>query len=187
MNETPPLKAFTVAAENVGSQVNLFPDLDAALEYFVEHAGDSVVLPPSPFGRRLKLADRLAKAGVTVGGKNLRDTAKDATAGLTGVNFALADTGTLVLESTDEAIRLATTLPERHFALLDPQKILPDSLAAVAPLREMHQRDPRNYIAYITGPSRTADIERVLTIGVHGPKELHILLLENLSDDFLES
>ena len=50
----------------------------------------------------------------------------------------------------------------------------------------MHQRDPRNYVAYISGPSRTADIERVLTIGVHGPKELFILLVPGLSADLLE-
>src|SRR5690606_27604636 len=96
-----------------------------------------------------------------------------AAAGVTGANFALADTGSVVLESTDEAIRLATTLPERHFVLLDPRKILPDGLAAAPILRRFHQHSERNFLAYITGPSRTADIERVLTIGVHGPRELH--------------
>lgn len=180
------VKAFTMMAENVGSQVSAFADLSEALEYVGRHAGDSLVMPSTPFGERLKLAELLAGSGLNVQTKNLREAASVASAGLTGVNFALADTGTLVLESTAEDIRLATTLPVRHFALLDPLKILPDSLAAVAPLRELHQRDPRNYIAYITGPSRTADIERVLTIGVHGPKELHILLVPGISDDLME-
>lgn len=186
-NQSQYVEAFTIAAENVGSQVVSFPDLDQALEYVGMHAGDSVVVPTSSFGKRLNLAGRLQQDDLKVITENLRETAKDAASGLTGVNFALADTGTLVLESTDEDIRLATTLPERHFALLDPQKVLSDCLAAVEPLRAMHQRDPRNYIAYITGPSRTADIERVLTIGVHGPKELHILLVPGLSDDLLEN
>jgi L-lactate dehydrogenase complex protein LldG len=117
----------------------------------------------------------------------LRSRAARAAAGLSGANFAIAATGTVVLESTAEAIRLATTLPAKHFVLLDPAKIVTDSSAAVPVLRQLHDRLPQAYLAYITGPSRTADIERVLTIGVHGPKELHILLCEGVSDDFLES
>jgi L-lactate dehydrogenase complex protein LldG len=180
------VEAFTTAAENVGSQVVSFSDIDQALEYVGQHGGGSVVVPTSPFSQRLALTKRLQQSGLSVITENFRETARNAASGITGVNFALADTGTLVLESTDEAIRLTTTLPKRHFALLDPRKILADGLAAVKPLRTMHQRDPRNYIAYITGPSRTADIERVLTIGVHGPKELHILLVPGISDDLME-
>lgn len=186
MNKTRHLEAFTIAAENVGSKVMTFPDLALALDYVVRHAGDSVVVPSSPFGDRFGMVGLMEQGGLTVHTENLREMAKNALSGITGVNFALADTGSLVLDSTDEDIRLATTLPERHFALLDPEKILPDSLAAVEPLRAMHRRDPRNYIAYITGPSRTADIERVLTIGVHGPKELHILVVPGISDDLME-
>lgn len=180
------VESFAAAAENVGSQVVSFPDLNQALDYLGRHADGEIMLPAFPSGQRHDLAERLQQAGLQVVTGNLRETAKSAAAGLTGVNFALADTGTLVLESTDEDVRLSTTLPERHFALLDPQKILADGLEAVEPMRQLHQRDPRNYIAYITGPSRTADIERVLTIGVHGPKELHILLVPGLSGDLLE-
>jgi L-lactate dehydrogenase complex protein LldG len=119
--------------------------------------------------------------------RDFRRHAAAASAGLTGANFAIAATGTVVLESTDEALRLATTLPPVHFVLLDPRKIVADSTAAVPLLRRFHERLPQAFLAYITGPSRTADIERVLTIGVHGPKELHVLLCEGMSDDFMES
>lgn len=187
MNKTTKLKkSFISAAEAVGAQVIECKSLPQAVAYLAEQIDGTLLCPSFVSGERAGLVGKLTAAGVTLITEDFRQQAPAAKAGITGVNFALADTGTLALESTDEAIRLATTLPEIQFALLDPQKILADSLAAVAPLRQLHQRDSRNYIAYITGPSRTADIERVLTIGVHGPKQLHILLVPKLSSDLLE-
>lgn len=177
---------FTQAAGNIGAEVFHADNLPAAAGYIAERVTGDLLVPSFPTGARFKLKSVLQKAGVSVVSDVTRETAVAAQAGITGVNFAMADTGTLALESTTEEIRLATTLPVLHFALLDPEKIFADSLAAVEPLRQLHQRDPRNYIAYITGPSRTADIERVLTIGVHGPKELHILLVSGMSNDPLE-
>ncbi len=180
------IEQFKVAANNIGAEVFSAANLREAANYVAERVTGTLLVPSFASGARVKLKSVLKKAGLAVENDLNRQTAAQAQAGITGVNFAMADTGTLALESTDEAIRLATTLPEIQFALLDPDKILADSLDAVKPLRKLHKRDPRNYIAYITGPSRTADIERVLTIGVHGPKELHILLVPNLSNDPLE-
>ncbi len=84
-------------------------------------------------------------------------------------------------------MRLATTLPEVHFILVDPATILGDNLAAAEPMTAFHQGSDPKFIAYITGPSRTADIERVLTIGCHGPREVHILLVEGISSDLMEN
>lgn len=179
-------RIFVSAAEAVGAQVVDCKNLQQAIDYLAERLDGTLVCPRFASGERAGLATKLTNAGLKVVTDNLRQQAPTATAGITGVNFAMADTGSLALDSTDEDVRLATTLPEIQFALLDPVKILADSLEAVAPLRQLHQRSPRNYVAYITGPSRTADIERVLTIGVHGPKQLHILLVPNFSSDLLE-
>ena len=178
---------FVAAAEKVGAVARACATLEQVVAYLAERVQGALLLPPCPSLQRLDLASRLRKAGVVVVDGDFRSRAPAAAAGLTGSNFAIAMTGTLVLESTAEAVRLATTLPETHFVLLDPRKIVADSTAAVPLLRQLHQCLPQTYLAYITGPSRTADIERVLTIGVHGPKELHILLCEGVSDDFLES
>ena len=181
------LNNFIAAAEKIGACVEQVQDTATAATYIAERISAPLILPPSPSLQRSDIRLALEKAGVVIINSDFRDQAPTAGGGLTGANFGIADTGTVVLESTDEATRLASTLPEQHFVLLDPGKILADGIAAVAPLRGLHQRDTRNYIAYITGPSRTADIERVLTIGVHGPKQLHILLIAGISDDLLEN
>ncbi len=180
------IQSFSEAASRIGAKVTALANVDSAIDYLAGNVGGTLLLPEFSSAKRLKLRSLLEEAGVETVVEDFRNKAPQAAAGLTGANFALADTGTLVLESTAEDIRLASTLPERHFVLLDPAKILADGREAVPVLRALHQRDSRNYIAYITGPSRTADIERVLTIGVHGPVELHILLVPELSSDPLE-
>jgi L-lactate dehydrogenase complex protein LldG len=98
--------------------------------------------------------------------------------GLTFVDYGIADTGTLVLDSSNEDLRLATMISEVHIAVLPTSRLRPDAFALEEELRQ-NMRSAPNYTAFITGASRTADIERVLALGVHGPLELHILLLEN--------
>lgn len=177
---------FSETAAAVGAEVISVSSVVEAAEFIAGKIEGSLLLPIFASGRRTQLKVALKKVGCRLVTDDFRAKAEQAEAGVTGVNFAIADTGSLVLESTAEDIRLVTTLPPKQFALLDPQKIVADGLEAVAPLRRLHERDAHNYIAYITGPSRTADIERVLTIGVHGPKELFILLVPGLSSDFLE-
>jgi len=179
------IETFCKAAEAAGTVLLECADVAQAVTQITAHAGGPLVLPASSSCERNDLAAQLIKAGADLRSVD-RAQAAEATAGLTSACFGIADTGTLVLESTPEDVRLASTLPTRHFVLLDKRKIVANGLAAVPPLRQMHQESPRNYIAYITGPSRTADIERVLTIGVHGPKELYILLVDDWSEDLLE-
>jgi L-lactate dehydrogenase complex protein LldG len=181
----PLLKQFCFAAETAGAKVVACDSLSQAVAFIGQEAGESLLVPVSSSCARHQLADQLQAAGVKLATVK-PDQAALATAGVTSACFAIADTGTLVLDSLAEDVRLASTLPPRHFVLLDKSKIVADGLAAVPPLRQIHQQNSRNYMAYITGPSRTADIERVLTIGVHGPKELFVLLLDNWSSDLLE-
>jgi L-lactate dehydrogenase complex protein LldG len=96
--------------------------------------------------------------------------------GLTLADFGIAETGTLVIDSSSEEVRLATMISEVHVAVLAKNRIRASALALETELRQLMRAVP-NYSAFITGASRTADIERVLALGVHGPLELHILLL----------
>ncbi len=90
----------------------------------------------------------------------------------------IAATGTCVVATDDEETRLATMLPEVSIIVLNASDIVPD-LPDIAPfLRERQTAGRASYTSFITGPSRTADIERVSAIGVHGPLELVIILAE---------
>ena len=178
---------FIESAKRVGAEVLRIENLPEAAAYIAGKAQGTTLVPETPLAVRHGLRALLTAAGVDVFGKSFREAGYVPGAGVTFSNFAMADTGTVVLESTDENIRLATTLPEKHFILVDPATILSDNLAAAAPMTAFHRDPAPKFIAYITGPSRTADIERVLTIGCHGPRELHILLVDGISSDLMEN
>ncbi len=128
------------------------------------------------------LADDLQKLcddkGIRLVTENLREHLSGIDIGLTFVDYGIAETGTLVLDSSNEDLRLATMISEVHIGVLSKSRIHPDAFALEQQLQHNMRSSP-NYTAFITGASRTADIERVLALGVHGPQELHILLLEN--------
>ncbi|SHN69051.1 LutC/YkgG family protein [Desulfovibrio litoralis] len=93
-------------------------------------------------------------------------------------NMAIAETGSIVCDYSSEDERIATMLCEIHIVLLPKSNIYADSFELEPELTKLMKEGPR-YISFISGPSRTADIERVLAIGVHGPLEVHIILLED--------
>ena len=93
--------------------------------------------------------------------------------GVTSVDAALPETGTLVLRSTPERPRMVSLLPRVHLALVRPSALRADLSQAFSDVRN------DGYFVFITGPSRTADIELTVTIGVHGPKALHVWATEH--------
>lgn len=105
-----------------------------------------------------------------------RELAAEAKIGITQMEWALADTGTLVQNSSAIEQRLVSSLTTIHIALVPTKGLLPDMPTL---LTRIHP-DDSGYIAMITGASRTADIERVLTIGVHGPERLIIVFVDEL-------
>jgi len=98
-----------------------------------------------------------------------------AVVGVTGAQAGLAETGSLVLASGPGRSRLASLLPPIHVALLD-RRLIVGSLADLVARRPALMTAGANVVC-ITGPSRTADIEHTLTRGVHGPREVHVILV----------
>lgn len=93
--------------------------------------------------------------------------------------LGVADSGTCVVVSDDEESRISTMICELSVMILRKSDIRKDLPSIAADLRALQSVDTPTYTAFISGPSRTADIERVLAVGVHGPLELHIILLED--------
>lgn len=125
-----------------------------------------------------KLASQSDKAGFECIDSGMRDRLAGIDIGFTFAEYGIADTGTLMIDCPSEELRLATMVSEFHVCVLPKSKIRANTYAVEKMMLTRMNKKP-NYMAYVTGASRTADIERVLALGVHGPLELHILILED--------
>jgi L-lactate dehydrogenase complex protein LldG len=96
--------------------------------------------------------------------------------GITSADYALADTGSLVMFTESKESRLLSLLPPCHIAVIESSKIVA-SLDDVFRLRPLPGAESSAMVV-ITGPSRTADIEMRLVRGVHGPGEIHVIIIE---------
>jgi L-lactate dehydrogenase complex protein LldG len=176
---------FKAAAEAAGNtEVQHFGTKAEALKFIEEFLkkeeikdtpGSYAVWADAPI---LKGVDKKALATKVPGLKFqvTRELAKNAKIGITQMEWGLANMGTLAQDSSAVEQRLASALSWIHVALLPTGNIVADLPALML---KMHP-DKSNYIALITGPSKTADIERVLAIGVHGPERLVIVCVDEL-------
>jgi L-lactate dehydrogenase complex protein LldG len=98
--------------------------------------------------------------------------------GVTAADCAIAETGTIVLSSDEPNALLVSLLPPVHLAVLHSSQIVASLDEAITKLAETTETTAWRSATFITGPSRTGDVELTLSIGVHGPKELHIVILE---------
>ncbi|HUV99556.1 MAG TPA: lactate utilization protein C [Gallionella sp.] len=95
--------------------------------------------------------------------------------GVTGAFCAIAETGTLMMLSGAETPATTSLLPETHVAVLDPRRIVATMEDAWDLLRKERKQPPRA-VNFISGPSRTADIEQTVTLGAHGPYRVLLIL-----------
>ena len=115
--------------------------------------------------------------------RTLREKFINASVGISGANAAIAETGTVMIVTNEGNADLTVTLPQVHIALFGIDKVVATLDDATSMLRML----PRSatgqrmsaYVNFVTGPSRSGDIEQSLTIGVHGPSEMHCVLLDN--------
>ncbi len=106
---------------------------------------------------------------------DIAEHAATADVGISGVEFAVAETGSVCQKASAVEDRLVSMLPPVHIAFLDSNRVIPGIEDAYEIFSKVFDR---GYISFITGPSRTADIERVLTIGVHGPSRFILIAVD---------
>lgn len=176
-------EAFKTRAEGVGAEVHrvatraealLFIERFMASEGVADAAGSYALWATSPTGGVLGTGGLPSLPGLS--SEVSRERAAQARLGISEAQWAVADTGSLVLDQTAAAQRLVSSLPTIHLALLPTANIVADKTQVFQRMNPATSR----YIAFITGPSRTADIERVLTIGVHGPERLVVVCVDEL-------
>ncbi|MCS7098367.1 MAG: lactate utilization protein [Candidatus Methanomethyliaceae archaeon] len=132
---------------------------------------------------------------VKVAREYLRDKFFTADVGITGANVVAANTGTIFIIENEGNARFVSNAPPIHICITGMEKIVPtleDAFKIVQVLPPYATAIPMSaYVSMITSPSRTADIEKTLVYGVHGPRELHVIFLDNgrtrmLSDSILK-
>lgn len=104
-----------------------------------------------------------------------RPATNDDPVGVTGAFCAIAETGTLMLLSGADTPATTSLLPETHVAIVDPKRIVASMEDAWALLRAEREQLPRA-VNFVSGPSRTADIEQTVTLGAHGPYRVLLIL-----------
>lgn len=101
---------------------------------------------------------------------------ESADAGITGCDCLVAQTGSVLVTSRSAGGRVLSVLPPHHVIIAARDQLVGDISDAYAAVRRNHGGDAPAFLSFITGPSRTGDIERILVLGAHGPKRLTILL-----------
>jgi L-lactate dehydrogenase complex protein LldG len=182
-----PIERFRERLESVGGScdvVNSEEEAGRALSHIVAEL------------KSKNAASRIALSDAPVISSLVRDIAADEIAvcptatelfkydvGITMAQAAIAETGTLILQAETERHRLVSLLPPVHIGIVYARDIV---LTIGDALRQLQGNEPKEMsraITFITGPSRTADIELTLTVGVHGPKELHVIVIDGLATE----
>ena len=192
---------FKEKAKPVTIEVIVVKDLAAAMDYAIdvtEKAEPAKLMPitqsgvapeADPSRKKVLCAQSIGEAewkslsekGAAKGFEMVRSGLRELLAGFevtfSVADMAVAETASALIENNDEDARLATMVCETHVLALPMSKVVKTHQEALPYLEKAFSRD-HNYTSFISGPSRTADIERVLTLGVHGPLYLHVVLME---------
>ena len=171
------LRQFCAALESLAGKAHCAASCAEAFAYASKLlAGGTAVASNAPF---LNTCGIISLPGVRTGRfeeAHLRSLCASADLGITSADYAIAETGTLVILSSAEEAHMISLLPPVHLAILPSDRILTslDELFSILP----YPAEKTSSTVLITGPSRTADIEMTLIRKVHGPGEVHVVIVK---------
>ncbi len=170
---------FQERLSSAGGETHRAISLAGAADIIAAHpalSAGEIVIPPDfgthpQWGAILLL---LSEKGIALREAGDPACVADSPAGLSAAELAIAETGSVLLAENSLAARVVSMLTLTHFVLVNEDRLVPMLDDAAGVLQQMARAgaNQRHYMTFVTGPSRTADIERTLTIGVQGPKTL---------------
>ncbi|BCJ87627.1 LutC/YkgG family protein [Effusibacillus dendaii] len=175
-------RALTGVAETVQSE---WEAVDVLKRWIQEENITNLIRWDHPELESLGLDEPLRLSGITVNvwghgdPQSMKEIANQAEAGITWADYAVADTGTLSLFSSREKARSVSLLPPIHIAVFRAKQLVTRIGEVMVKIDEMNRNGslPAG-VNFITGPSRSSDIENDLSIGVHGPKKVFALIIK---------
>ncbi len=170
------IESFVCALQALAGKTFVANSREEALDYTASVACDKrAAASNSPVLREFGITDLPNVRTNFLDREELRAECSIAGLGITSADYALADTGSLVMISSTQEARLISLLPPVHLALVPRDRLLTglDELFSLLP----HPAEQSSSMVLITGPSRTADIEQILVRGVHGPGEIHAVIV----------
>lgn len=125
------------------------------------------------------LEDELLKrTGVDLGERQVKEDLANCDVSITGCEYLVARTGSIVMSAAQKSGRNSSVYAPIHICIAFSNQLVPDLRDSLQGLRERYGNQLPSLITFATGPSRTADIEKTLVVGVHGPKEVYVFLVE---------
>ena len=183
-----PVQRFHDEIIAVGGWFHLVADPESCAAKVVEliqgKSSRHVLLGKGPVIDPLDLPKRLQDAGIEVISvdeltqESCRESFFTADIGISGVDYLVAETGTVVLHSGLEQPRSLSLLPPVHIAIAERKQLMADLFDLFPSSNNEQSRTLPSCITFITGPSKTGDIELRLVTGVHGPGEIHVILID---------
>lgn len=178
------LDQFSTRLTAVGGHVHTAFDLPAAAEHIVKLASvlgtDTIWISAELRQRASNLVAALGRQGIITRVPASPAEVRDQPLGLAIAEATIAETGTAILAEPHLESRSVTLMTECLVVICPRAALMPSLTEAGSVLRHISRRGS-SYATFVTGPSRTADIERQLTVGVQGPGEFHVILIDRFS------